>query len=94
MSVIEHWPERIALQTTERGRPMPGLYRSLWPGVPPLQDDEVEYVRADQLAGAVDLLRDVATSGVAFEDPRIDYLEVQIDRDTWEALAAYRGGQS
>lgn len=47
-------------------------------------------VPASDLEGAVDLLRDVATSGVSFEDPRVGYLEVQIDRGTWEALAAFR----
>lgn len=32
------------------------------------------------------LIGAVAASGVAFEDPRLDYIEVQIDRTTWEAL--------
>lgn len=41
---------------------------------------------ARELAKARDLLRDVADSGVAFEDGRINYLEVQIDRDTWEQI--------
>lgn len=32
------------------------------------------------------LLRDVARSGVTLDDPRIPYVTVQIDRDTWDAL--------
>jgi hypothetical protein len=52
--------------------------------------------RADaEVVGLRDLLADVATSGVEFDDPRIGYVSVQIDRETWEALAPYRPeGQS
>ncbi len=33
------------------------------------------------------LLRDVARSGFADDsDPRIDWVDVQVDRDTWEAV--------
>lgn len=32
------------------------------------------------------LLKEVALCGYTDIDPRIDYLEVQIDRDTWEEL--------
>jgi hypothetical protein len=32
------------------------------------------------------LLREVAASGVVFEDERVGYVEVQIDRDTWLEL--------
>lgn len=32
------------------------------------------------------LVERVAASGVVFEDPRVGYVEVQIDRETWEAL--------
>lgn len=54
----------------------------------------VEVVRADAYRGAVDLLRDVANSAPEFEDPRMGYVVVQIDRPTWEDLAPYRtGGQ-
>lgn len=35
-----------------------------------------------------DLLREVADSGVAFEDPRIRYVDVQIDGDTWDEIRA------
>jgi hypothetical protein len=39
-------------------------------------------------------LRDVANSAPEFEDPRMGYVVVQIDRPTWEELAPYRtGGQ-
>lgn len=34
----------------------------------------------------LDLLEEIASSGVAFEDDRLRYLDVQIDRDTWEKL--------
>lgn len=38
------------------------------------------------------LLRELAGSGVTMDDHRIDYVEVQIDRATWDALqAAVRG---
>lgn len=32
------------------------------------------------------LLREVAESGVVIDDPRLRYVEVQVDRDTWECL--------
>lgn len=32
------------------------------------------------------LLQDVAASGVELQDPRISYVTVQIDRDTWQRL--------
>lgn len=31
---------------------------------------------------------EVANSGVAMEDPRIDYMEIQLDRETWNELRA------
>lgn len=39
----------------------------------------------DRLRG---LLAEVAASGVSFEDERVGYVEVQIDRDTWTEIAA------
>lgn len=44
----------------------------------------------DQLREAVLLLREVADCGALDIDARLDYVEVQIDRDTWLRLAAYR----
>lgn len=35
-----------------------------------------------------DVLHEVANSGVSFEDPRVGYVEVQIDRVTWTELRA------
>ena len=32
------------------------------------------------------ILYDVATSGVEFDDPRLDWVSVQIDRDLWNYL--------
>jgi hypothetical protein len=32
------------------------------------------------------LLRDIAASGVEHDDPRLDYVIVQIDRATWDEL--------
>ena len=43
-----------------------------------------------ELAAMRELLRDVATSGVEFDDPGIKYVTVQIDREMWNQLAAYR----
>jgi hypothetical protein len=37
-----------------------------------------------------DLLREIAASGVEFEDPRIDYVTVQVDRETWTALGQWK----
>ena len=34
-----------------------------------------------------ELLLDVADAGVAFDDERLKYVEVQIDRATWDAIA-------
>lgn len=45
---------------------------------------------ADAHRDVVGLLHEVANAGVALDDPRIGYVEVQIDRDTWTALAAYQ----
>ena len=36
------------------------------------------------------LLCDVAAAGVAFDDPHLSYVEVQVDRETWNRLAPYR----
>jgi hypothetical protein len=49
-----------------------------------------------QLAGAVGLLREVADSGALLVDERLRWVEVQIDRETWDAVKAYGtpGGQS
>lgn len=33
-----------------------------------------------------ELLRDVAESGVAFDDERIHWVEIQIDRETWRSI--------
>ena len=42
-----------------------------------------------------DALREVADSGVEFDDERLDYVTVQIDRETWNAVRAIaaRGGE-
>lgn len=37
------------------------------------------------------LLKDVASSGVAFEDSRLAYMDVQINRETWLELHALAG---
>ena len=36
-------------------------------------------------------MREIANSGVSFEDERIGYVEVQISRDIWLDLAPLRG---
>lgn len=62
--------------------------------VPPCGSREFQamvVVAASRLEGAVDLLRDVATAGVEFDDSRLRYVTVQIDRETWDTLATYRG---
>jgi transcription termination factor Rho len=91
MSVIarNQWgPKPLAVRVDAYGNPREA--RRLDVG-PPLGEGEVEFVPADRLAGAVDLLHDVAQSGVSYNEPRVGYVEVQIDLATWEALAAYRG---
>jgi hypothetical protein len=40
----------------------------------------------DRAERAEALLRDVAASAVTFDDPRVGYVEVQIDRPTWAAI--------
>lgn len=40
---------------------------------------------------AESLLQQVACSGVEFDDNRVGYVTVQIDRDVWEQLRAYKG---
>ena len=44
---------------------------------------------SSKLDSALGLLRDVATSGVSFEDERVSYVEVQIDAETWTKLQQY-----
>lgn len=41
-----------------------------------------------------ELLGDVAAAGVAFDDERLGYLEVQIDRETWREIRALEGGSN
>lgn len=48
----------------------------------------------DRALKAEGLLREVAAAGVKFEDPRLDYLEVQIDCETWEALQSVPSSRS
>ena len=45
---------------------------------------------ARRVAEAAELLEDVAESGVDFDHPGLDYVVVQIDRETWEALRGAR----
>lgn len=33
-----------------------------------------------------ELLEDVATSGVTFSDPRLSYVEIQMDAHLWETI--------
>jgi hypothetical protein len=40
-------------------------------------------------AGELALLREVADCGVSFDDGRLAWVEVQIDRATWEAVKRY-----
>jgi hypothetical protein len=37
-----------------------------------------------------EILRDVACSGLEFEDARLSYVVVQVDRETWARLQAFR----
>ena len=49
----------------------------------------------DALRGHADeaeaLLLEVAAAGVVLDDPRIGYVEIQIDRETWKAIRAAVG---
>ena len=49
--------------------------------------EDIAYL-LERLKKAEDLLRGVAESGIEHEDPRIDYLTVQIDRPAWDAIRA------
>lgn len=46
-----------------------------------------------RLADALALLDEIAGAGVAFEDPRVKYVEVQIDTVTWNEIKEYRRGE-
>jgi hypothetical protein len=54
-------------------------------GIGPAVREALARVLGDDLA-RLDALREVAASAVTFEDPRVGYVEVQIDRATWLAL--------
>ena len=49
----------------------------------------------DEVREAAERLRGVASAGVEFDDERLDYVTVQIDRETWNAVRALaaRGGE-
>lgn len=83
-------------ESYERLAPEYGYKGALpWEDMPKRNKALTVAVVTEALGGVVDLLSDVATSGVEFDDPRIGYVTVQIDRETWEALAPYRPeGQS
>jgi hypothetical protein len=38
-------------------------------------------------------LHEIAVAGVPFDDPRIDYVEIQVDRDTMVEIRALVGGE-
>lgn len=59
---------------------VPGCYRCEL-GRDEAHDAEVEELR--------ELLEDVAASGVAWDDSRLAYVDVQIERPVWEALRAW-----
>ena len=40
-----------------------------------------------------ELLNEVAVAGVPFDDPRIDYVEIQVDRDTLDEIRDLLGGE-
>lgn len=42
--------------------------------------------------GATDILKEVAASGVSFEDQRVGYVEVQISRPLWEEIQNWMRG--
>jgi hypothetical protein len=64
----------------------------------PTLEREIEMLRAenirligrlrqqDQQGEALSILREVAQCAAWEDDPRIDYLEVQIDRELWAAI--------
>lgn len=49
-----------------------------------------EYARENERLR--ELMREVAGSGVEFEDPRVGYVVVQIDRPTWDEVRDVHGG--
>ncbi|MHB8388004.1 MAG: hypothetical protein ACYDBH_00315 [Acidobacteriaceae bacterium] len=52
-------------------------------------EDEIARLKAE-VAARDALLLDVSLSGIVHNDYRVGYLEVQIDRKTWEELRALR----
>jgi hypothetical protein len=38
-------------------------------------------------------LREIAVAGVPFDDPRIDYVEIQVDKETMTEIRALVGGE-
>lgn len=53
-------------------------------------DEHMVGAQYGHVGETMEILRDVAQAGVEFDDPRVGYVTVQIDRETWEALAKYR----
>lgn len=89
MGVIEPWTYCEDHETHSRYTLKPGDYRAKNLKHQPGAFEMTDLVPLEQLRGAVDLLHDVAISGV--ESELSGYVTVQIDRATWDALAAYRG---
>ena len=52
-----------------------------------------EYALRRHCEAAEAMLLEVAVSGVTLDDPRIDYVEIQIDRETWQAIRAAVGAK-
>lgn len=48
---------------------------------------------SDQVDRLSEVLHEVAQCGVKFDDVRLGYVEVQIDRETWDSLQAMERGE-
>jgi plasmid stability protein len=68
---------RAKIKAAEEGRSLKSIV-----------DDSLRHFLAGTVPQA--LLIAVASSGVEHEDPRMDWVTVQIDRGVWEALESYR----
>jgi hypothetical protein len=46
-----------------------------------------------RIAKLEEVLHEIAVAGVPFDDPRIDYVEIQVDKETMAEIRALIGGE-
>ena len=100
VSRLQHFDDMREIPTDELLRLARAINRRMcsgdqrWVMTVPVQDDDSDVVIGEvcfRLAAWESTMREIANSGVEFEDERVGYVTVQIDREIWLSLSALRG---